>query len=370
MSVAEKRIVQSGNNVTIAENVLKVYAAGQKSVGVRETVSGNPAVLDYVHTANKELEVQVEAKNLFTGELLRGAVSTSGAVVTEGITEFFYTIAKVEPNTLYSLEISSSAPDTKILMLVFRDASGQMVDYNGSPSTKLSFTTTADTADVGITIRCPSGQNDVTDVQIKKSVSVAGTTLSVCGKNLMSDDTMISHGWTPQEDGSFYIATAYTVFNDIIYQGNGQAGAVTVSYDYKFAVIDKRGVYPYIYYTDGTSERITPAHTTEYNHYSVSTKPNKTIDHIQWSYGSSGFGNWVKNIQVELGSAETEYQPYQVTEYTVGDDNKVSGVKPVYPTTIMQHGDNGVNITTEYYLDAQSKIDDMEQTLVTLGGEL
>lgn len=97
MSIAEKL-------VKVSENVPKVYTAGQKSVAVLETVTGDPAVLNYVHPTEHELDVRVTSKNLFNKDdttcLLNGYVSGDGAYMASSGGEKSF-IFKCQPNTDY-----------------------------------------------------------------------------------------------------------------------------------------------------------------------------------------------------------------------------------------------------------------------------
>lgn len=387
MSVAEKRIVQSGNNVTIAENVLKVYAAGQKSVGVRETASGNPCVLDYVHPTEHELDVRLSSKNQANhGDIIlnSGYRDTNFTYTATEARSRFEPIA-CKPNTTYTL--SSNLLFYSIWWL---DKDKKPIDsdenvakiYLGGKYQPYTFTTKENCEYFALTVyNTKDGEpNPFEWLQLEEGTvetphtpyvaSFGGIKMNRYGKNLVGGDTLLENGWELQEDGSYYAYYSGKVMGKVFYQGNGYVGSVTVSYDYKFANEGILGTYPYVFYTDGTNREMRPSkYVTEYTHYKWTTESSKTIDRIEWTYGTRSEPTWIKNLQLELGETETAYEPCQRTEYTADSDGIVKGVKSISPVTTLTTY-TGILITAEYYLDAKSKIDDIEQTLMELGGEL
>lgn len=77
------------------------------------------------------------------------------------------------------------------------------------------------------------------------------------------------------------------------------------------------------------------------------------------------------NFQLELGTAATEYEPYKTpTEYTPAADGTVSGVKSLYPTTTLMTDTAGAIIDAEYNRDINKAFAEMQQAILSLGGNV
>lgn len=62
-------------------------------------------------------------------------------------------------------------------------------------------------------------------------------------------------------------------------------------------------------------------------------------------------------IQLELGSTATEYESYNVAEYTPTADGTTEGVTSLYPNTTLLTDTEGVTINCEYNIDIKKYID-------------
>lgn len=288
MTMAEKL-------VTVAENVPKVYAAGQKSVGMLETVTGNPAVLDYVHSTEHELDVKVTSKNLFNPQSER---------------------------TL---------------------SQGQFVSFDGNEL---------------VVRQSNANQWCSVNVTVPDCENLVGRTVTIscdCKVGGVGNNTTVRLMWL------------------------NSAGS---------------GAGDYILYTPYVS-------STEYQHISISgtIMEQPTADHnllalmlytnVSKTVESGEYYAYFKNIQIEPGTTATPYTPYissladldgvlvtrsgsdiEPTYHFAWNDGTVPGVMSASPTTILSADSDSVLVTAKYYLDAASKITDMEQTLLTLGGSL
>lgn len=79
--------------------------------------------------------------------------------------------------------------------------------------------------------------------------------------------------------------------------------------------------------------------------------------------------NLVFKPQIELGSTATEYEPYKTpTEYTPAADGTVSGVKSLYPTTTLMNNTAGVIIDAEYNRDINKAFAELQQAILSMGG--
>lgn len=80
------------------------------------------------------------------------------------------------------------------------------------------------------------------------------------------------------------------------------------------------------------------------------------------------YGN---SIQIELGTTATEYEPYKMpTEYTPAVDGTVSGVKSLYPTTTLMTDTEGAIIEAEYNRDINKAFAELQQAIISLGGNV
>lgn len=74
------------------------------------------------------------------------------------------------------------------------------------------------------------------------------------------------------------------------------------------------------------------------------------------------------NIQLEIGTTATEYEPFvKMTEYTADETGVVNGLNSVYPTTVL-HCNRGITIESEYNRDINKVIANLENAILTLGG--
>lgn len=96
---------------------------------------------------------------------------------------------------------------------------------------------------------------------------------------------------------------------------------------------------------DGTAKYLA-AHA--HNIYLNTSSPLKEIYFLNWGQGTGV----IKNIQLEIGSSVTDYEPYvEPTEYTPNADGTVNGVTSLYPNTTLMTDTEGVIITCEYNKD-------------------
>lgn len=76
------------------------------------------------------------------------------------------------------------------------------------------------------------------------------------------------------------------------------------------------------------------------------------------------------NIQLESGESETEYEEYVATTYTANADGTVDGVTSVYPTTTLLTDNSDITINMEYNKDINKVIAELQQAIISLGGNI
>ena len=96
-------------------------------------------------------------------------------------------------------------------------------------------------------------------------------------------------------------------------------------------------------------------------------EPDKT-DNVNYT-----LSEWVQkcNLQIELGNTGTEYEPYITpTEYTPNADGTVDGITSLYPNTTLMTDTDGVLIDCEYNRDVNKAFAELQQAIISLGGNV
>ncbi len=134
-------------------------------------------------------------------------------------------------------------------------------------------------------------------------------------------------------------------------------------------IVDGQNVSCSAYYTDGTNTSFTAKTVlNSYVKFSGVTRADKTLNYI--TFGASGgikVGTSFKNVQVELGTTATEYEPYvEPTEYTPNNDGTVEGVTSLYPNTSLITDTAGAIIDCEYNRDINKAYESLLQRVAAL----
>lgn len=97
---------------------------------------------------------------------------------------------------------------------------------------------------------------------------------------------------------------------------------------------------------------------------------------VVWIYHSSydtsiTVDEVLATLQIEQGSTATEYEPYKTpTEYTPAADGTVSDVKSLYPTTTLMTDTEGAIIEAEYNRDINKAFAELQQAILSMGGNV
>ena len=79
----------------------------------------------------------------------------------------------------------------------------------------------------------------------------------------------------------------------------------------------------------------------------------------------------LSNLQIELGTTATDYEPYITTiDYAPNADGTVNGVTSLYPNTSLMTDTNGVLIDCEYNRDINKAFAELQQAIISLGGNV
>lgn len=84
-----------------------------------------------------------------------------------------------------------------------------------------------------------------------------------------------------------------------------------------------------------------------------------------------GMSGIMSNIQLEVGETATEYELCkEPVEYTVNPDGTVDGVKSIAPATTLATDTEGVLIEVEYNKDINKAFAELQQAIISLGGNV
>ncbi len=213
---------------------------------------------------------------------------------------------------------------------------------------------------VGSVMGNPVSMADVSPFEHEVKVKVSGdnvdpttVTLTRCGKNMINPQPILDKGGVLQEDGSIYMANAQAPSGIVVYKANGSTNQVTLSYSYKFASTELyTGTRFEAFYTEGSSESIGAPKQTEYTKVSWTSDPNRTLDYIIISYGTAANSTWWKDVQLELGTEATPYEPFKGATYTPNSDGTVEGVKSLSPNMTLFTDTANAIIECEYNRDS------------------
>jgi hypothetical protein len=137
----------------------------------------------------------------------------------------------------------------------------------------------------------------------------------VCGSNILDQETILPiQGWVKQVDGSWYVASAGTPYNKVLWQNTiGYKGQISLSVDFKRLNTGTSGAYLQAIYTDLTTDNIATANTQSFSTTTWTSNSAKTIDKIIWVYGSGTNSTWVQNIMLSYGATSKTYIAYSGT---------------------------------------------------------
>ena len=150
-----------------------------------------------------------------------------------------------------------------------------------------------------------------------------GCNVTRTGKNLFDQATVLSGlGFGLQSDGSWlYTGNSYwPAYQQKVWENaTGYTGQIAVSLDVKYGTSGKIGLYFKFVYTDGTMESILGSATGDFISTSAVSNASKTVDYIMtnFSYNVADTSTAFKNVQLELGSTATAYEPYQGETVTI-----------------------------------------------------
>lgn len=394
-TLSEQNAEKSANNITIAENVPKIYNAGKIDFGRKKSVSGENLHLDDINPNEHKLDVTLRSINLFnvngsltdrigytTGDvtlLEDGKIkATSNFAIGRGTGQYI----TVSPNTTYTIQYIVDAFDSigtgsVIQILCYSDDDEETIVANSistwTGSYAKTFTTLDDTeyiwvsfngawgVDSGYTIydKVQLVEGDATKPYTPFVSSYEDVNVTAYGKNLFNIFNLSStSAYTVNEDGTVtikggnkYVWTPSTL---------GQlCPRLKVGDKFTFS-FSKTGIQEF--YVGGTAavylqqgKTYTATEEMLSNNFIIYGQRDTEADYAE--------EHTIYFIQVELDEKVTEPQEYIGATYTPNADGTVEGVTSISPIMNIFADTTGVIINADYYQDVENFNNDNERLM-------
>ena len=144
-----------------------------------------------------------------------------------------------------------------------------------------------------------------------------GIDVKLSGANLIDIETLFptfyfqsTKCWAKKADGSWYCFNVGMLHNKTLFTNASMTtGKLTLTVHQRSTRDDSsKGLYYYVTYTDGTRENFNTNTSTEYQEYSFTTNPSKTVETIKFSY-SINVGCYIEYMMINWGE-RLPYEPY------------------------------------------------------------
>ena len=288
---------------------------------LKGSAKGNPVIIDDVSPLPHEMSVK----------LVKGGYAAGEAIVSENYS--FSGNMKVGFSTIANIENNDK--------LIFEDGtywqgSGQTDnEINGTDEHSLDeFFAVGDVAYF-------DGEWLYTTIGNEEEPCI-GETLRTFGKNLFNIEAL---SFEKQADGSYKSTkTISTADYQVV---NLPAGVYTMS---GYIKAPKGANHRFcIWYADGTTAtKVYLESNGEYKFQSI-TSTGSPISKVGFYHSGNGAVIEVKDVQFEIGSTNTEYEPFKGGTYTADENGNVKATS-IYPTTALIT-DNGASVVAEYNRD-------------------
>lgn len=366
------------------------------------TASGEVIRVDDVSPIEHTVKAKVKSKNLFNAydcTVSRLTKADNGTLISS-IEDYYYSTIYV-PSTIVNKffycgnTLTFSAPETpdegKVAIVVFgtRTNGETYQEVTSEIGKKTISITVADdfTAITRVELRVNRRSSSFTDtetvytqIQLEEGdtateyepyVDPSTVTVTRSGKNMFNPNRLLeAHEWSVID--GVYSGYAYPLHELYNYQtGVPLVYGFKVNTQYIFslrgyvdATEEKTGVVFQFKYSDGTLSYLYVKHTSETPYTMVSTA-GKTVVALYASYGTS-ITTYLKDIQLEEGTSQTDYEAYLGTTYTPEADGTVNGITSLSPTMTLLTDTAGVTIEAEYNQDSNSVREGIREEMTEL----
>lgn len=370
--------------ITVAENVPKVYHAGQMNVVENaECLKGSKTdtaiLLDDVSPVTHNMGVKVRRNNLIpypyrdttkTGNGITFTDNGDGSITITGTAtaNAYFALCTIDfgdkPINAISVDYATNGIYTASKRIYYNQntkstditiLSGSTVDETIYPQIELGTTATAYTPYIP----------DLTAVKVKKQ-----------GKNLIPYpymySTITNNGITYTDNGNGTITISgklISSLSNMSLASNILLKAGTYTLCGHPTTTDNKNIYMFapIYASDGSV-----TYWSDYGSGSTKTFTEDVTVSVTIRVKTEGtvVDNVVLRPQIELGSTATDYEPYITpTEYTPNTEGIVNGVTSLYPNTTLTTDTDGVIIDCEYYKDIDKAYNKLSAAIALSGGE-
>lgn len=214
---------------------------------------------------------------------------------------------------------------------------------------KISSNTVTDLTAVKVS-RC--GKNLIPYPYLNSTQTINGVTFTV------SSDGTISANGTATSNAYLEItsfSTFYIPKGNYILGGCPSGGSSTT---YNLTAVNGAGI-SYTKFRQDIGNGITLSSSGEYWIIRCQVMKGQTVENI------------IFKPQLEIGTVATDYEPYIFpTEYTPNADGTVNGVTSLYPNTTLTTDTEGVIIDCEYNRDINKAFAELQQAIISLGGNI
>lgn len=376
--MADKRIVTV--DYLNSEGLNKGYINNTFANALKGSKSGSAFLIDDVSPVPYEMGVKVRGKNLLPYPYTNTTKTENGITFTD--------------NGDGSITISGTAEKEAYFYLCTMDFGSnnmwnETANSNGYyvSGCKHFFYNGINKASV---IIVPSGTDYSTNpITVKPQIELGTTAtaytpyvpdltavkVSRCGKNLLpypyfdSSKSSVGATITVNEDRSIsFSGTPTSYIGFILYKGNAlvKSGTFTIS------VGNLTNISTTLFIYDGSGATLktysfTKSVTVNADDYPMAATWNITMARATSNQQIGG----TSYPQIELGTTATDYERYIApTEYTPTADGTVNGVTSLYPNTTLMTDTDGVIIDCEYNRDINKAFAELQQAIISLGGNV
>ncbi len=363
--------------------------------------SGNVVSLSCVSPSKHTVSVKLRCKNLTdAAEVYKDADSYLSTEFEERQCIRFRSSAILkntpiifEPNTQYTVSFdvktvlrneSTEAGAENVFAFFYTDGTSSRLYNSYTNSGWIHKVLTSDpdktvsaVGNIAAEYRCFS-YIDINTFQLEKGVSETDYTphisdfsdvsVTACRKNLFDETILLSYNHEEDDDSYIFkssIPASKDLTPNISFKPNTQ---YILKYTAKQEIADESSSLGYprlqIKYKDGTADTIKQT-TTDYSEITLISAAGKTVKGIYYGYSTKNIFYIQKNsIQLEEGTAATNYEPYDGIGYTPDTDGTVQGVTSLAPQMTLTTDNDNVIMDVEYNRDLNKVIEKLEQSLL------
>lgn len=332
-------------------------------------VHGSAIVLDDVSPLGHKIPVTLRSKNLAYNCIYNDVAVGNTAAVIGGAVTFekgkTYTISFDTENTGAMLSLSISTAVATAIDSRYPIADGTrksitltaLVDYMRPQGVTIFQLANSSTANSGL---CSNLQIEKGFTATKYTPYVPdGTevTVKTCGKNLLRINRA-----TPETSNELNFIT--TALDGSVSATGRLTGTFILSYTSNLTGLND---------SDGTAiMKIVTSDGTVYTtrHKNYITLENTTVKGVYFANYAQAKGGSLDNIQLEVGTVKTEFEPYKEGETIVAKVGEEVELTSIAPNMTIWTDNAGAVVEAKYNKDTNIVIEKLIQAIISLGGNI